>query len=283
MHHTTHPTEQQHAAAAVGEALSARGLWALQPGPTRAPDTPGRIEVVLADTGPFSLAGTPMLPLTTADQAAALEAALRAADITATAENHDEHIPRSARITFHTPGDAHRFADLVWAEMPAGHRAVHRLSTALARAGITSGHMRLTHTGIGIGRVTARDALTLIPLLGGPHHPRLRPRKQADLKKIAASLRYWLRRLLPGIRITTDPACSSCLEHRDHELVIGDAPVDDINTLAGALETAPPAQALPQPAAGPCGSSSTRRVHPNPGAGGAPAPARTTRTERTAS
>ncbi|MFJ7423432.1 hypothetical protein ACIQXD_33220 [Streptomyces uncialis] len=253
MQHTTHPTtptaeQLEAAAAAVGEALSARGLWALHPGPTRSPDTPGRIEVVLADPGPFSVAGTTVLPLTTTDEAAALKAALRAEGITADAENHDEHIARSARLSFHAPGDAHRFAELVWAEMPAGHRAVHRLSTALARAGITSGHVRLTHAGIGIGRVTARDALTLIPLLGGPQHPGLNARRHTDLKKIAVSLRYWLRRSLPGIRVTQDPACRTCIEEqeREHALLVADAPVDDINALAGALESATRARALPE-------------------------------------
>ncbi|MFJ4773962.1 hypothetical protein ACIP88_33455 [Streptomyces uncialis] len=260
MRHTTHTTEQQqHAAAAVGEALSARGLWALQPGLTRAPDIPGRIEVILTDPGPYSLAGTTMLPLTTPGEAAALETALRAVDITADADNHDEHIARSARLVFQTPDDAHRFADLVWQEMPVGHRAVHRLSTALARAGINSGHVRLTDTGIGIGRVTARDALTLIPLLGGPHHPRLRARRQTDLKKIAASLRHWLRPLLPGIRVTQDPACRTCIneQQREHALLLGAAPVDDINALAGALEAATRAQALPEHAS-PSGNSRAR-------------------------
>ncbi|MGW6454313.1 hypothetical protein ACWF94_00015 [Streptomyces sp. NPDC055078] len=228
---------------AVATAFRSRGQWATaQPAEPRTAgtaDTAEPITVVLENVLPLSLAGAPAVPLPSDLAARTLERALRAQDIRARVTLADW--PRnSPRITLSSPGDAHRLADLVWAEMPQPYQAAHHLRTALGALEIKTSGPQVRNDGIDIGSMSAEHALALLTLLGGNPPPHLRPANARHLDGIVRRLRYRLRLVLPGIQVTARPACGTCRASRPHQVVIGTAALDHIAALTALLNAAAP-------------------------------------------
>ncbi|GAA2254202.1 hypothetical protein GCM10010232_48990 [Streptomyces amakusaensis] len=209
--------------------------------------------VAFATSTPYVLAGIPVDPARqfTADQARALESALRERRITARV-TVPEDVFRQARISLPTTEDVRALTALVWREMPDAHRAAHELRTVLLRLGelhrcpMRSVLPRADGGRVAIGNLTVPQTLFVLRLLGTPtaHFRQNNPR---HLDQLAGLLRYRLSKAAPGIQVTADPACSTCQDSRGHEITLGEALPQQARTLAERLVKGPPPTPLQSP------------------------------------
>ncbi|MEU5401713.1 hypothetical protein ABZ348_20725 [Streptomyces sp. NPDC005963] len=230
------PSEVDLAMRGLIEALKARGHWALV-------DRTASEAVTVHFHSPirFTLAGAPAYPLDRDDDRRTLQQALHGQEVNAEITVSPWY-ERGPFLTLATPADAQRLTALIWQEMPESDLLKHRLGAALRAAGVEVGDMRINDLGVEIGTISARDALTLITVLGGKHPPRANPANGRNTEGITDRLRGRLRRLAPRIKVTPHPACTSCVQDRPHQIRIGTATLEQINDLIGAIEAGTEAQ-----------------------------------------